>query len=107
MGTIGAGVGAGVLLLAVALVVHYRRGRDDRRRKAAESRLTVAFENPTVSWDHHVFIAPAAARTNDSPAYPPPNPILQYTESGETKQNPMYEDGNLCCCFPYCQQLYI
>jgi hypothetical protein len=30
------------------MLVRYR-GRDDRKRKAAENRLTVAFENPTVS----------------------------------------------------------
>lgn len=52
---IGAAVGAGlgVLLLTVGLVVYFR-GRDSRKRKVAENRVTVAFENPTVSTSSHV-----------------------------------------------------
>ena len=49
------------MLVVGALALVYYRGRDDRKRKAAESRLTVSFENPTVStlqraspsdWEH-------------------------------------------------------
>ena len=48
-GAIGIGVGAGaaVLLAVVAMAVYYR-GRDARKRKAADERVTVSFENPTV-----------------------------------------------------------
>jgi hypothetical protein len=61
--TIGAGVGAGVaVLLAAVVLVVYFRGKDERKRRAVENRLTVSFENPTVrhaglSCVHNMVIA--------------------------------------------------
>eukprot|EP00730_Choanoeca_flexa_P009345 TRINITY_DN12631_c1_g3_i3.p1 TRINITY_DN12631_c1_g3~~TRINITY_DN12631_c1_g3_i3.p1 ORF type:complete len:438 (+),score=94.38 TRINITY_DN12631_c1_g3_i3:2107-3420(+) len=66
-GTIGAGVGAGVgiLLVAVLAVVYFRR-RDAHKRKAAETRQVVSFNNPT----------------------------YEDTDTFDNKQNPVYENDD-------------